>query len=120
MKPFDLDKAIAGHPLVTRDGREVTEFHYFKTAIPEYGERVMAVVDGDVFTYIDNGKYINGEDLPEDLFLKSEKKTLWIAIENEPLGIQNQTTHAYINECHIDDFVKVKRGWQKVKIEIEV
>lgn len=25
--PFDLEKALAGHPLVTRGGRRVTEFH---------------------------------------------------------------------------------------------
>jgi len=30
--PFDLDKALAGHPLVTRDGRPVSNFRERKTA----------------------------------------------------------------------------------------
>jgi hypothetical protein len=30
MKPFDLEKALAGQPVVTRDGRKVLELHLYK------------------------------------------------------------------------------------------
>ena len=29
MKPFDLEKALAGEPVVTKNGRKVTQLHYF-------------------------------------------------------------------------------------------
>ena len=32
MKPFDLEKALNGAPVITRDGREVTQLHLFDVA----------------------------------------------------------------------------------------
>lgn len=32
LKPFDLEKALAGEPVVTRQGEEVTQLTLFKTS----------------------------------------------------------------------------------------
>lgn len=79
MKPFDLQKAIDGHPLVTRDGREVTEFHYFKTSLKD---DCRAVVHGCIYGYKNDGTNW-GDENALDLFLKSEKKKLYFVLGAE-------------------------------------
>jgi len=89
MKPFCLDKALSGSPVCTRDGREVTEIHYFKTAIDSYP--VVAVADECLNSYTMDGKKHESSESTFDLFLAPTKKTYWVnlyknnAIENWPL-----------------------------------
>lgn len=72
MKKFDLQQAIDGHPLVTRDGREVTEFHYFQTANdPSFV--IVAVINGKTIHFDENGTYVPYGDSKNDLFLKDQK-----------------------------------------------
>jgi len=78
MQPFDLQKAIDGHPLVTRDGQEVTEFHYFSTGKCGHPYLVAAVIkDIGLFTYTQGGKYSMGSECELDLFLAPVKKQAW-------------------------------------------
>lgn len=83
MKPFDLEKALNGHPVVTRDGRKVTEIHYFKTVgrhyklygavnEPEYGD--------SVHSWTDQGIFQKGKESHLDLFLESVQKTVYINV----------------------------------------
>lgn len=69
MKPFDLQKALAGDLVVTRDGRPVTQIHVFKVD----GEPVYGVVDGGVTCWPENGHYnpFTDEEDPFDLFMAS-------------------------------------------------
>lgn len=67
--PFDLDKALAGHPLVTRDGRVVTDFqpHDHDTYL------FKAEVAGTFRFYTARGfYYADEEEDPLDLFLLLE------------------------------------------------
>ena len=69
MNKFDLEKALAGGKVVTRDGREVTQLHAFK-GVDSGQECIYAFLDGDVQNYFDGGIY--NEDLnenPNDLFM---------------------------------------------------
>lgn len=43
---FNLELAIAGHPLITNEGNKVTDFKYFKDINSIY--KVVAVTDGNV------------------------------------------------------------------------
>lgn len=81
MKPFDLEKAKSGHPLITRDGRKAK----FITHVPECREYEQVIVkcEGrDICT----GYNIYGCFMlttcghPNDLFLAAEKKTGWVNI----------------------------------------
>jgi len=56
MKPFDLEKALAGEPVVTRDGRPVTQLIKFE-AIVEDGYVIYGVVNNKIFNFLDSGKY---------------------------------------------------------------
>jgi hypothetical protein len=59
MKPFDLERALAGDPVVTRDGRKVTEIHYFKTLEDRYF--ILAVIDGSAHHFKENGRRFDFE-----------------------------------------------------------
>ena len=63
MKPFDLEKALAGEPVITLGGEAVTDLHLFDVAItyPLYG-----VVEGTVISFTKEGIYDEG--LPEHYY----------------------------------------------------
>ena len=75
MKPFDLEAAKAGAPLVTRDGRKAKFIAY----VPECNEdsRVVILVDGDgyVSDYAESGNYYEDDcKSGNDLFMCEEEK----------------------------------------------
>lgn len=71
MKPFDLEAALRGAPVVTRNGREVTQltrFYDVKSKNPLRG-----VVLGDIYGWpMDGAVWTNGA-CPEDLFMADTK-----------------------------------------------
>jgi len=73
VKNFNLEAALAGAPVVTRDGREVQELHFFASCDGLYPVRF--VVDRQMYSCAKDGSYHNGYDSPHDLFMKSEKKS---------------------------------------------
>ncbi|KVQ85528.1 hypothetical protein WK07_04320 [Burkholderia multivorans] len=78
MKPFDLEAAKRGEPLVTRDGRKVQEFHYFAT---RDDWRVCAVIHGDMICCGDDGRFsLYGRDDPSDLFMAPRKRTVYVNV----------------------------------------
>ncbi|WP_257755159.1 hypothetical protein [Burkholderia glumae] len=82
LKPFDLEAAKRGEPLVTRDGRKVTEFHHFETLV--YRDCCCAIVDGfRRWINADGRYYIEGES-NHDLFMAPRKVTRWVNLYNAP------------------------------------
>jgi len=82
VKPFDLQLAIAGEKLMTRDGREVSEFHFFKTIVSDYP--CVAIIDGERGTFSKSG-YFNSSQHPhdDDLFMAAKKRTVYVQIFNK-------------------------------------
>lgn len=78
MKPFDLEKAKAGAPLVTRAGEEA----HFVAHVPEADKyyRVVVRVGGIVSAFSETGKYAGGEH-HYDLFMAPVKRKVWLAIQ---------------------------------------
>lgn len=68
MKQFNLTDWQNGEPVVTRDGRKVSELHYFQTALfDKYN--VLAVVDGNIEAFTIEGKFYSDCDKSSfDLF----------------------------------------------------
>jgi hypothetical protein len=78
MKPFNLTEALAGKPVVTRRGRNVSEIRHLPTG-KQY--QVAAVVDGDLNTYTTTGQYIaKGSAHDDDLFMGSTMREGWAYI----------------------------------------
>ena len=72
MRPFDLEKALAGEPVVTRDGKKVTEIFLLKTVTARQNN-LLAVVDGDWYIFFRNGALEPGLSCNGDLFMAPVK-----------------------------------------------
>jgi hypothetical protein len=116
MIEFNLKKALAGEPVFTRDGRQVTEFHYFESATSEWV--LFAVVKGEVTAYTKNGKYSNTHKSPKDLMMKAPIIETWINVyhlgNNIYLGMQfdseEEAKNAYTtdSDCYKKQFLYIK------------
>ena len=83
MKPFNLEEALSGKPVQTRDGHKVTLLPNFRIKNEYY--TLAAVIhydDHDVFlTFAPNGAYtVSRGDNAYDLFMTTEKREVWINI----------------------------------------
>jgi len=81
MKPFNLEKALAGEPVVTRNGEPVSEVHYFETVTRQY--KVFAVVTGEVQSYTESGRYTLRVEHAFDLFMAPVKRVGWVNIYSD-------------------------------------
>ena len=76
MKPFDLEKALRGEKVVTRDGREVTQLTHFET---QSAYRLHGVVSGRLYIWFGDGSF--AMDLKENnhnlyLFMATKTKKI--------------------------------------------
>ena len=89
MKQFDLEKAKAGHPVCTREGkdariicwdRKIEKHPIVALVFDEYGEEIVA-------SYTKEGCCLYlGKEHSEDLFLKDEKRVAWTNIYHDGMG----------------------------------
>jgi hypothetical protein len=78
MRPFNLQEALAGKPVVTREGKPAIGLHVFPDA--RY-QGIHAVVEKEVVSFSENGQYWNnGTPNKYDLFMASEKKEGWVNV----------------------------------------
>lgn len=82
LKPFDLEAAKRGEPVITRDGRAVLELHHFTA--DKYDFPVCAILDrnkedGSEWYSID-GRYYKNSESESDLFMAPKKRTVFVQI----------------------------------------
>lgn len=77
-KPFDLEAAKAGEPLVTRDGRKARLLAH----VPEFEEehRVIFAIEGEghAMSYSESGVYVHDEASDFDLFMAPKTRTVFV------------------------------------------
>jgi hypothetical protein len=105
LEKFDLEKALNGAKVVTRDGREVTQLTKFETSdiMTIYG-----VVDGEVYGWDKNGTYGYPSlfDNDNELFLAVEPESIWVNVYCHKGKLQivgtphNSLTQAKANILH--------------------
>ena len=112
MKPFDLEAAKRGEPLITRDGREAHFIaHTDKVAS---ADKVMAVVSGDWRAFTEQGERCSGAVSTLDLFMAPKKRTVWVNL------YRNYAAIGYDTEERADDGVQGDRiGDRAWPLEIE-
>ncbi len=104
-EPFDLARAMAGEPIVTRDGRKVKFIAY----VPELklaDERVLVLVEGDdhVSYSCETGEYMKKEKSKHDLFMAPKpKRTVWVNLykrtpEEDGVSIEYIESGAFYNK----------------------
>jgi len=75
MYPFDLERMIAGSPIICRNGVTPTQASYFSTVCCDYNP-ICCVINGEIETFSNKGRYFsNGidEDHELDLFMKNNE-----------------------------------------------
>lgn len=93
MKKFNLEEALAGKPVITRDGREATQLVLFK-AVGKYP--LLCVADEELLSYTKEGNHLmSGKESSHDLFMKPTKKSGWIAVLRLSNGqvVVSETVH---------------------------
>ena len=89
LKPFNLEKALAGDPVVTGCGIQVTEIVQLRTALAT-DRPIIGVVNGIPRSFRIDGTFCEGYVLPDlDLFMapKIVKKEGWLNIyPNDKVG----------------------------------
>lgn len=79
MKEFNLARALAGDPVITRDGKRVSELFHTKTLKDRLS--VLAIIDGELVHYSKEGKYFVNNDSINDLFMVPVKRQEWRIIQ---------------------------------------
>lgn len=119
-EPFDLARAMAGEPIVTRDGRKAR----FVAHVPEAEDyKVVAFVEGEraAINYTESGVFELGADdyifIRYDLFMAPKpKRTVWVNVWKNGFGnivasghttkeealycVQNSVTTALMKKAH--------------------
>ena len=80
MKPFNLEQALAGKHVMTREGRKVVRIFYAEEAC-ENSQVICVLETGAVFPYYKDGTYTNSPSV-NDLVMAPTKKEGWINIYN--------------------------------------
>jgi hypothetical protein len=86
MKPFNLEAAKAGAPLVTRDGRQARIICFDKSSAHDKFPIVALTkgsygIDESINSYTVEGTYWDdGDNSPRDLFMVPEKKEAWVNV----------------------------------------
>jgi hypothetical protein len=101
MKPFDLEKALAGAKVVTRDGREVTQLTRFDV----YGNYpLIGIINKQRESFQLNGQFGDNKESNWDLFMAPEKKSIWINVYEDNLRKQL----GIVAHCSLDQAIKHK------------
>jgi len=88
MKPFDMDKALKGDKVVTRRGEEVQQFTWLDCK----RKSIVGVIDDELFTWYEDGTFLENEDSIFDLFMGSVKHEGWINIyEGRKIGAMHDS-----------------------------
>jgi hypothetical protein len=97
MKPFDLEEALAGKPVVTRVGSTVNQIVKFDVIENPYC--IAGVVHGNIETWFINGKYSpNKHESNFDLFMATESKFIWINLWQQLHENGNYVTTVHTRE----------------------
>jgi hypothetical protein len=114
LKPFDLEAAKRGEPLVTRDGRKA----FFIAHVPEVdrASRVVGRVAGDCTLYVfyETGRYLEYEERENDLFMATRTVTRWVNFY--PI----QTAHHFHAEATARGLARSDAIAIAVPVEIEI
>lgn len=80
MKPFNLSDALAGKPVVTRDGRTVSKVVLVDDTLEHC---LVAVISGKMFAHNRQGQQYTTTESDKDLFMASTKKSVWVNVYDE-------------------------------------
>lgn len=100
MKPFNLEAALAGAKVVTRDGSEVTQLVLFN--IDNACDVLYGVLESDVHSWLIDGRYFHSEKDKNDLFMAPITQSIWVARVGDGIRIGAHSTKKECQMAHPD------------------
>lgn len=97
-KPFDLQKALEGCPLITRDGQIVREFHYLPSL-----NRIICVIKEEAINFYISGRLLEMAETPLDIFIygyEEDKYTICPACGKENVYLKGDLKDTWRYGCH--------------------
>lgn len=83
-KPFDLEAALAGDAIITREGASAKFVAYLPECAPDSQLAVTVRLPGFKYAmkyrYRTDGKWVDSEDHPLDLFMVPKTVTRWVNV----------------------------------------
>jgi hypothetical protein len=117
-KPFNLERALAGDPVVTRHGKPVTQLTKF-----DYdGEYVLrGVLEGNLVGWLENGCYYSSGEWSYDLFMAPKKRTVWVNLYGDGWSCYWHDTKAEADEASARNRIGTRNriGNRAYPVEIE-
>jgi len=83
MEKFNLERALAGEPVCTRDGRDVTQLVKFDI---DSDYQIWGVINQFMYGWDLDGKNSNLKDTPTDLFMKPKENAIWVNVYKSVKG----------------------------------
>lgn len=116
MKPFNLEQVLAGKPVVTRDGKSVTQLTRFD--LIKRSQLTGVLESKDIHTWEITGQVSPHHLHDHDLFMASEKKSGWIAI-CKPDNNSKCTAYCRNVFATLEEVKEICGGseWKYIKIE---
>lgn len=116
MKPFNLADALAGKPVMTREGRKVVRIFYAEEAC-ENSQVICVFETGAVFPYYKDGTYTNSSSAHE-LVMAPTKKEGWINVYKvDSLDVTGKniypTEEAALANKLLDCIATIKIEWEE-------
>lgn len=89
MKPFDLEAAKRGEPIVTRDGRPAK----FIAHVPELSGpyKILTLIGEGLQTHTEDGLDVPKSTCPSDLFMAPKKVTRYVNLYNGGEAVWHET-----------------------------
>jgi hypothetical protein len=81
MEKFNLERALAGEPVCTRDGNEVTQLTYFQETDDLF--IVGGVLERELYLWQTNGRFLETKEHPKDLFMKPKENAIWVNVHSK-------------------------------------
>ena len=115
MKPFDLEAAKRGEPIITSNGREVFFVGISKGSRPV----VVCDSDGNLTRRFPGGYYTTNSTHIKDLYMAPKKRTVWVNLYPSKAGVYEAYGHPDKNSA--DDFMggSNRIGGKAYPVEIE-
>lgn len=119
LKPFDLEKALSGDPVVTRDGTKVVFIAFDKDARIACQLVIRLETDTASDFYYANGVYVEDEEWPCDLFMAPKTKKVWIVLVKAEDGMIYPLYHVYHEQPIASDLESLIDVVKVIETEIE-
>ena len=107
-RPFNLEEALNGAKVVTRDGREVRQLTKFEGVTTE-SHSLVGVLGMYMCSWADDGRFndVFGEPQGKDLFIAVEPQSIWVNVYkingHIGLGAIGYTKEEAINKNYYTD-----------------